>query len=373
MSSLDIADDELAAKIEALRRRRDQGSCLSAASSEDSAERKILGRDCPPVAPASRMPLMTNATRPAKPAETCQQPRVCRAKRSQENDPVVFSLGDPEQPWVPAGEDAEKKKAQLAAQARLRQAAKERANRVAEDEQLYAQLAQKSAERAKKIEERKQQKEAAGRASAEAHKQAMAARAAMEQKVKKVNAQREAAARAQEEAKERAAAEKKLARLEADNRRAEDAEPARLMAKARVSELARERARQAEAQASAKLAEAEARAEALRQRANVRESHLQALEGATMRRQEVIRRREKQGQHPIPDAVKRAAARHNFPTLELVKSKTPAQRDLELRQFLEQQKKKQEARLELVELEADALADASEESPRVYWGADAVS
>jgi hypothetical protein len=263
-----------------------------------------------------------------------------------------LSLGDPDRPWVEAGgsglSDSPEHSAQQATIARLRQAEEAKARVAAEDAELYRTLALKQAERARQAEEATQQRDAESKTkqeAAEAHRAAASAQRAAKESV--LRARREAAMRTRREEQQRQEDEKKQREADTKARNAKAAQTGMQAAEARVAQMSKERSKQARALADAKRAEEQERVEALRKRANVRAHRMQLLEVAASRRQLAIQR-VGQKEEVFSDALKRAAARHDFKTLELVKAKPAIERDREIEEFLEQQREKQAARQELM-------------------------
>jgi len=286
-----------------------------------------------------------------------------RQSAPEPHPPPLLSLGGgADRPWVEAapaaggdggqrdaaaaiaeGEDV-MRTAKRATAARLQQMAKEKEQMAREKEKMYAQLEVKKAERRRAAEERKEhalEEEAAAEA---ARKQLEAARAA----AKAAQARRAAATRARQAAKEREEAERQAAEasmdVEAQERRAAVAEAARLAAEARVSQMATERVIQRKSDVEMQRQEAQAKAEAVRERAEARTARLAVIEREAARRQVVRDEREAQKQFGLSVAAKRAAARYDFPTLELVHARHEDAREAELQQFLRMHRQKKEER-----------------------------
>lgn len=254
--------------------------------------------------------------------------------------------GSVQKPWVRAQLNEQQKAAVHAAEDRIHQVEKARARRAAQDAEKFALMEAEMARRAELMEAQRQQRRQefqANRVAVAAHQRAVDERVAMERTARE---RRTARAMELEECRQREAAERKLAAVAAEAEEKAEAEPARRAAKARVREMAEEQARQQRAAAVVAEREAAARLAALDARAATRAAHLDSLERNAVRRREALSRQVAAGtRRVLPDAVKRAAARHDFATVELVQAKlTPAERDRELLHFLDLQRQKKEAR-----------------------------
>ena len=293
----------------------------------------------------------------------CEKAQAGRQSAPEPRPPPLLSLGGgADRPWVEAapaaggdggqrgaaaaaaeGEDV-MRTAKRATAARLQQMAKEKEQTAKEKEEMYAQLEVKKVARRRAAEERKEQALEEEAAAEAARKQLEAARAA----AKAAQARRAAATRARQAAKEREEAERQAAEasmdVEAQERRAAVAEAARLAAEARVSQMATERVRQRKSDVEMQRQEAQAKAEAVRERAEARAARLAVIEREAARRQAARDEREAQKQFGLSVAAKRAAARYDFPTLELVHARHEDAREAELQQFLKMHRQKKEER-----------------------------
>jgi len=235
--------------------------------------------------------------------------------------------------------EEEKELARLAVEAtnlRLKLAAKERAKRAKEVEEVYKKMEEKKGERERQANEAKAEEEAERKAAQKERREAAATRRAVEGAAR---ARREAAAaRARQAAQEADAAKAQAAKAEeAEKQRqaAETAEAARLAAEARLHKAAKARAAQRRAEETRQVHEAEER----------RRSMAELSAARAGRRMSAEREREERGEATFEEAARRAARRHDFATLDLVKGhRAPEEREAELATFLRRERLKKEER-----------------------------